>query len=116
MLDDSNLVPETPILLLDRYPIEGLLGQGGLGTVYKAYDTRLKRTVAIKTLRRDAYTNGPDLFRSMEERFKREAEAGSRMHVHQNLVVVHDFVTDSDKSLYLIQEFVPGGTLADEIH
>jgi len=92
-----------------------MLGEGGLGTVYKAYDTRLKRMVAVKTLKRSVYSDDPDMYRSMEERFQREAEAGSRMHVHPNLVVVHDFVTDTDKSLYLIQEFVPRGTLADRI-
>lgn len=92
-----------------------MLGEGGLGTVYKAYDTRLKRTVAIKTLKRSVYSDDPDMYRSMEERFQREAEAGSRMHVHPNLVVVYDFATDTDKSLYLVQEFVPGGTLADRL-
>jgi len=114
-VNDPTRIPETPTLLLDRYRIDGMLGEGGLGTVYKAYDTRLKRTVALKTLKRAAYSNDPDLFRSMEERFHREAEAGSRMHVHPNLVVVHDFVTDTDKSLYLVQEFVPGGILADRL-
>lgn len=114
-MDEETRIPEKPTLLLDRYRIDGMLGEGGLGTVYKAYDTRLKRTVAIKTLKRSAYSDDPDMFRVLEERFQREAEAGSRMHVHPNLVVVHDFVTDANKSLYLVQEFVPGGTLADRL-
>jgi len=114
-VDEETRTPETPALLLDRYRIDGMLGEGGLGTVYKAYDTRLKRSVAIKTLKRSVYQNDRDMFRTMEERFQREAEAGSRMHVHPNLVVVYDFVTDTDKSLYLVTEFVPNGTLADRL-
>ena len=43
---------ENARLLLDRYRVEGMLGEGGLGTVVKAFDTRLKRMRAIKTLKR----------------------------------------------------------------
>ncbi|GEM_PF-2951560 len=108
-------VAETPALLLDRYRVDGLLGEGGLGTVVMAFDTRLKRRVAIKSLRRALYTADPDQFRRLEERFTREAEAGSRMGSHPNLVTVHDFVSDADKTLYLILEYVAGGTLAQRM-
>ncbi|MGI8854820.1 MAG: serine hydrolase [Thermomicrobiales bacterium] len=106
---------DSPALLLDRYRVDGLLGEGGLGTVVMAFDTRLKRRVAIKSLRRALYTADPDQFRRLEERFTREAEAGSRMGSHPNLVTVHDFVSDADKTLYLILEYVSGGTLAGRI-
>ncbi len=106
---------ETPALLLDRYRVDGLLGEGGLGTVVMAFDTRLKRRVAIKSLRRSLYSADPDQFRRLEERFTREAEAGSRMGSHPNLVTVHDFVSDVDNTLYLILEYVSGGTLAGRI-
>ncbi len=106
---------ETPAFLLDRYRRERLLGEGGLGTVMMAFDTRLKRPVAIKSLRRALYSADPDQFRRLEERFTREAEAGSRMGSHPNLVTVHDFVSDADKTLYLILEYVAGGTLAGRI-
>src|SRR6476659_2981724 len=105
----------TPALLLDRYRVEGPLGEGGLGTVVKAFDTRLKRMVAVKTLKRSSYAADPDLFRALEERFAREAEAGSRMGSHPNLVTVYDLVTDAERTQYLILEYVPGGTLADRI-
>lgn len=108
-------VAETPALLLDRYRVDGLLGEGGLGTVVMAFDTRLKRRVAIKSLRRALYSADPDQFRRLEERFTREAEAGSRMGSHPNLVTVHDFVSDADKTLYLILEYVAGGTLAQRM-
>jgi len=105
---------DTAMLLLNRYRIEAMLGEGGLGTVYRAYDTRLKRMVAVKTLKR-ALVNDLDLFRSLEERFTREAEAGSRMGTHPHLVTVHDLVVEPDRTQYLIQEYVAGGTVATRI-
>jgi serine/threonine protein kinase len=102
-------------LLLDRYRVEEMLGEGGLGTVYRAYDTRLKRLVAIKTLKRGSFASDPDQFRALEERFAREAEAGSRMGSHPNLVGVHDLIIDADRTQYLILEYVPGGTLGERI-
>lgn len=114
MSEDQTVNP-TPTFLLDRYRIEGFLGEGGLGTVVKAFDTRLKRAVAIKTLKRTSYATDPELFRALEERFAREAEAGSRMGANPNLVTVYDLVTDPERTQYLILEFVPGGNLADRI-
>ena len=83
-------------LLLNRYRVEGLLGEGGLGTVVKAFDTRLKRMRAIKTLKRTMATD-PENFAHLEERFIREAEAGSRMGNNPNLVAVYDLVADTDR-------------------
>ncbi|MDQ6832020.1 MAG: serine/threonine protein kinase, partial [Chloroflexota bacterium] len=101
-------------LLLGRYRVEGLLGEGGLGTVVKAFDTRLKSMRAIKTLKR-AVAADPEAFRALEERFTREAEAGSRMGINPNLVAVYDLVADTDGTLYLILEYVSGGTLQDRL-
>lgn len=114
-MDEETRTPESPTLLLDRYRIDGMLGEGGLGTVVKAFDTRLKRFVAIKTLKRGSYAADPDQFRSLEERFAREAEAGSRMGSHPNLVSVYDLIIDADRTQYLILEYIPGGTLAERI-
>ncbi len=110
---DAGLTRE---LLLGRYRVEALLGEGGLGTVYKAADTRLPRHVAIKVIKR-SMIGDPDLFRIIDDRFSREADAGTRTGSHPNLVTVHDLVTgdDPERTRYLIQEFVPGGTLADRI-
>ena len=104
-------------VLLDRYRIDGLLGEGGLGTVVRAFDTRLKRTVAIKTIKRASSGSREDseLFHSLEDRFAREAEAGARMGVHPNIVAVHDLVIDPGSVQYLILEYVHGGTVADRI-
>lgn len=113
MADDVHTGTAQP-LLLNRYRVEGLLGEGGLGTVIKAFDTRLKSMRAIKTLKRTITTDS-EVFRSLEERFTREAEAGSRMGINPNLVAVYDLVADTGGTLYLILELVPGGTLADRI-
>jgi len=110
--DDEAVLPA---ILLDRYRVEGMLGEGGLGTVVKAYDTRLKRLVAIKTLKRSLAAADVELFRAIEERFTREAEAGSRMGVHPHIVTVYDLVIDEDRTQYLILEFIAGGTLAERI-
>lgn len=111
----GDIPTDIPALLLGRYRVDGMLGEGGLGTVCKAWDTRLKRMVAIKTMKRSIVVSSPDLFRTLEERFVREAEAGARMGFHPNLVTVLDLVIDADKVMYLIQEFVPGGNLAERL-
>jgi serine/threonine-protein kinase len=102
-------------LLLGRYRVEGILGEGGLGSVVRAFDQRLKRTVAIKSLKRSLATIEPSQLRAIEDRFSREAIAGSRMGSHPNLVAVYDLVTGPDETLYLILEYVSGGTLAERI-
>ena len=91
-----------------------MLGEGGLGVVVKAFDTRLKRFCAIKMIKRSRAID-IEQYRALEERFAREAEAGSRMGSHPNLVVVYDAVTDADDTSYLILEYVAGGTLAQRL-
>lgn len=105
-----------PLLLLGRYRVEAVLGEGGLGTVYKAADTRVRRSVAIKTIKR-SLTGDPDLFHALDERFTREADAHAHIGIHPHLVAFLDLVIaeDADRTRYLIQEFVPGGTLADRL-
>jgi len=112
--DATTLQNGAPTVLLNRYRIEKMLGEGGLGTVYHAYDTRLKRGVAVKMLKR-SLSGDLDLFRALEERFTREAEAGSRVGVHPHLVTVHDLIVEPDRTQYLILEYVAGGTLAEHI-
>lgn len=113
MTEDGEGAPAA--LLLDRYRVEGPLGEGGSGVVVEAFDTRLKRRVAIKTLKRANYTADPAHFRLLEERFAREAEAGSRMGSHPNIVGVHDLVIDAERTQHLVLEYLPGGTLAQRI-
>jgi serine/threonine protein kinase/Tfp pilus assembly protein PilF len=89
---------------LGPYRIDGLLGIGGMGEVFRATDTRLHRTVAIKILPRD---NGSDPER--KRRFLQEARAASALN-HPNIVTLHDIANDNGID-YLVMEFVPGKSL-----
>jgi hypothetical protein len=85
-----------------RYRILEILGQGGMGTVYKALDTRLQRLVALKVLQ-----FAPDA--ESKQRFLTEAEALARLS-HPNIPQVYDF-GDADGLLYLAVEYVEGRSL-----
>ena len=74
---------------LDRYRIESKLGEGGMGVVYKAYDTHLDRTVAIKVLPHEKVSD-PE----RKQRFVQEAKAASALN-HPNIVTVHDIRSDA---------------------
>ena len=91
---------------LGPYEILALLGAGGMGEVYRARDTRLGRTVAIKVIRRDLT---PDLDRI--ERFEREARSASALN-HPNIVTIHDFGSE-DGTSYIAMEWVDGSSLRD---
>jgi hypothetical protein len=91
-----------------RYQIQGLLGSGGMGEVYKAVDPVLGRPVALKVLR-------PELSRDPERlsRFLHEARAASALN-HPNILTVHE-VGDHDGSRYLVSELVEGETLRERV-
>ncbi len=89
---------------IGRYHILEQLGEGGMATVYKAYDTRLERDVAIKFLR----TERLDSQRAIK-RFEIEAKALAKLN-HPNIVQVLDF-GEYEGIPYLVMEYVSGGTL-----
>lgn len=80
------------------------LGAGGMGQVFKAQDTRLHRTVAVKVLLRDKIAD-PECKR----RFLQEARAASALN-HPNIVMLHDLASDNGVD-YLVMEYVPGTSL-----
>jgi len=94
-----------------RYEILSLLGEGGMATVYKAYDTTLEREVAIKVIRRDAFP--PDEMDMLLKRFEREAKSLARLS-HPNIVGVIDY-GEFEGSPYLVMVYLPGGTLKDRL-
>lgn len=92
------------IILSNRYSLEERLGSGGMAMVYRAYDTMLERTVAIKLLRKD-YSNNPEFC----EQLYQEAKAAANLS-HPNIVTIYDFSLNSDP-LFIIMEYVPGSDL-----
>ncbi len=98
-------MPLAPGSKLGPYEIASPLGAGGMGEVYKARDTRLDRTVAIKIL--PAHLSGDPLLR---QRFEREAKAVSSLN-HPHICTLHD-VGSQDGTDYLVMEFLEGETLA----
>ena len=84
------------------------LGAGGMGEIYKAQDSRLNRTVAIKVLSREN-SGDPDRRR----RFVQEAQAASALN-HPNIITIHDIVSDNGTE-FMVMEYVNGKTLVDLI-
>ena len=89
---------------IGRYDILEEIGRGGFATVYKARDTRLNRTVALKILHA-GWSGDPDFVR----RFQQEAETIANLR-HPNIVVIHD-VGEADRQLYIAMEFLNGDDL-----
>ncbi len=94
---------------VSHYKILEHLGGGGMGVVYKAEDTRLKRTVALKFL-------PPELTRDprAKERFIHEAQAASALQ-HNNICTVHDVDETPDGSLFIVMDLYEGETLREKI-
>lgn len=90
-----------------RYHILEQLGEGGMATVYRAYDTRLDADVAVKVIRRSAFA--PDQLEQVLKRFEREAKSLAKLS-HANIVGVIDY-GEYEGAPYLVMEYLPGGTL-----
>src|SRR3984957_9358700 len=93
---------------LGPFEIEHLLGAGGMGEVFRAVDTRLGRTVAIKVLPRQLAGNP-----ALNRRFLREARAASALN-HPNIVALYD-ISSHEGADFLVMEYVAGKTLKDLI-
>src|SRR5262249_22100036 len=88
-----------------QYEIASVLGEGGMGVVYRATDTKLNRPVAIKFLT-DELADA-----AARRRFQREAQTASSLN-HPHIVTVHD-VGEWEGRQYLVTEYIDGGTLRD---
>ena len=112
-MDEPAKAP-TPPLVLGRYLLGAQLGQGGMGRVHGATDTKLGgRKVAVKTLVVPDVT--PDLKDELTERFKREPEILALIK-HKHVVDVLDYGCDADGTLYLVTELLEGNTLNEHLH
>lgn len=96
-------------LTFDRYDVSTLIGQGGIGTVYKAHDKRLDRTIALKIMP-EAVANDAMYF----EQFRQEARAAARL-THPNVVTVYD-VGEEGGHPYIAMEYVEGKTLKEILY
>src|SRR4029077_16211942 len=90
------------------YELQSLLGVGGMGEVYRAYDTVKDRVVAVKLLRAEMSTDA-----GFQERFRRESRVAARLQ-EPHVIPVHDF-GDIDGVLYIDMRLVDGGSLKDEL-
>ncbi len=97
-------------LLGGRYQLEARIGQGGMGAVYRASDTRFNnRSVAIKEMSRAGLT--PTRIQEAEDSFERESRLLADL-VHPNLPRIYDYFTEEERS-YLVMDFIEGETLED---
>jgi serine/threonine-protein kinase len=111
---DGEVLEEDPTsvvgtVLDGQYQIEGILGKGGMGAVYRARHILLGDRVAIKLLPPEMRSNTEWL-----RRFQREGQAARRFR-HPNAVTVYDLRTSSDGTIYLVMEYVEGHTIDAEL-
>ena len=97
--------------MIGRYAIEGVLGGGTMGMIYRAHDPDIDRPVAIKLIRADLLESADR--DSFVARFRREAQAAGRC-THPNIVAVYDFALHEGNP-FIAMEFVDGVTLAKEL-
>src|SRR5262249_15069640 len=93
---------------LGPYEIQAPLGAGGMGEVYRAHDTRLERTVAIKILPSNHSSNP-----SLRQRLEREAKAISKLS-HPHICTLHD-IGHQDGVDFLVMEYLEGETLEQRL-
>jgi serine/threonine protein kinase len=95
--------------LVDKYRIDALIGQGGMGAVYRATHLELDRVVALKVVLPDYVSSTETL-----ERFRREARAAARLN-HASVITIYDFGVLENGRAYLAMEILNGRSLRDEI-
>ncbi|SMP57385.1 Serine/threonine protein kinase [Neorhodopirellula lusitana] len=110
MAESLLSAPSHPELLgrIGRYDVERLIGSGGMGVVFKAYDTELNRPVAVKLLAPYLASSG-----AARSRFAREARAAAAV-VDDHVVPIHNVETDNQQP-FLVMKFIAGGSLQQRL-
>lgn len=93
---------------LGRYDIEQTIGAGGFGIVFKAYDTELRRVVALKVLAPHLMSSG-----AARKRFAREAQAAAAI-MHEHVIPIYDVVSQPE-ACYLVMQYIAGLSLQDRV-
>src|SRR5262249_31610897 len=93
---------------LDQYEILEVVGRGGMGIVFRAFDTKLHRVVALKVLAPQLATSG-----AARQRFGREARAAAAV-THDHVIAIHT-VEDAGPVPYLVMQFIDGPTLQKKL-
>lgn len=104
----SSDTSDQPLRTLGKYTIDRMIGQGGMGAVYLAHRSDLKKSVALKVLPKDKARNP-----TLVKRFKAEAQAAGQLE-HPNIVAVYD-TGDADGFLYIAMEYVDGVDLFEHL-
>jgi len=104
----ASLPPEDNLPRIPGFDIERELGRGGMGVVYRAWEPKLARTVALKIV-----PSGPTTGSHERKRWLSEAQCVTRV-CHPNIVQIHD-AAEADGWLYLVLEFVRGGSLKERL-
>lgn len=114
---DNNLDEFINITIGGHYQLEELIGKGGMGVVYKAYDLKGKREVAIKMLlpefSRQSITR--DMYDRFLKRFRREAAVMQLSHLHIMPIYDMGVAAEVNNLAYLVMPYISGMTLADKI-
>ena len=96
---------------IGKYEIQGVLGRGGMGAVYKGFDPAISRLVAIKTIAKSSLDEGE--LQHLLARFRHEAQAVGRL-AHPRIVQIYDYGED-DELAYIVMELVHGKTLHEHL-
>ncbi len=106
------MVLKTGDVLAGKYEVINEIGEGGFGKTYQGYDAGMDRYVAIKELLHSSAETDPEDYEEYKRRFRKEAQVVSKF-AHPGVVTAYALESDSEGNLYLILEYVDGGSLKD---
>jgi len=108
----TGLMEKEKNRVFGRYQLGDEAGKGGMAVVFKAYDTRLEKQVALKIIRTDRIS--PEMANRTLKRFEREAKSAAQLE-HPNIIKVLDYGKANGDKPYIVMEYLPGGTLKNRL-